>query len=101
MAKSIADVVVGDTVWFHDYQGVGSGKIIAIIEKSMSTEKVACVQCRNEFKSLSIDSRSLWPTVHACTLAVAQRKQQEAAKLLTEAAELFTKAGGMMDEPQQ
>ena len=91
-------VKVGDTVWFHEYNRVGSGEVIAAIEKAYGSESTACVKTRDSFKSIQVDSRFLFLTVHDCTLALAQKKQQEAAKLLTEAAELFTKAGGMKED---
>ena len=92
------NIKIGDTVWFHDHQGVRSGEVIAIIEKPFGSAKIACVKCRDEFKSLEIDSRWMYETVHDCTLAVAQKKQQDAARLLMEAAELFKKAGGMKED---
>lgn len=92
------NVKVGDRVWFHEYNGVDSGEVIATFEKSFGSDSTACVKTRDSFKSIQVNPRFLFTTVHDCTLALAQEKQQEAAKLLTEAAELFTKAGGMKED---
>lgn len=91
-------VKVGDTVYFHEYNRVEFGNVIATIEKSYGSDSTACIQTRDSFRSIQVDSRFLFLSVHDCTLALAQKKQLEAAKLLTEAAELFTKAGGMKED---
>lgn len=89
------DVKIGDKVWFIDYSGVCSGVVLDIADKGTFGTKVACVRDRLEFKSVEIDSRKVWLTQHECVLALAERKQQEASRLLSEAAGLFKQGGGM------
>jgi hypothetical protein len=91
-------VEVGDTVWFSDYRGVDSGEVIAILSKSFNSDRVACLKCRDEFKSLEIDSRHMYLTRQDAVLALAMNKQQEAASLLNAAADLFKQAGGMKED---
>lgn len=92
------DLKVGDAVWFHDFSGIKSGKVIALMNKNSLRSKVACLECAEEFKSLDVDSRNLWMTRQEATLALAEKKQQEAATLLSSAADLFKRAGGMRED---
>ncbi len=92
------NIKAGDTVWFHNFDGVNSGVVIDIMKGSIGTNKVACVKCRDTFKTLDVDSRKLWMTQQEATLALAETKQQEAARLLSSAADLFKRAGGMTDD---
>jgi hypothetical protein len=94
-------VKVGDTVYFQDYNRVEHGQVIATIEKQYGSEATACIKTRDSFKVIQVDPRFLFLSVHECTLVLANKKQQEAAKLLSEAAELFTKAGGMKEDVQE
>jgi len=91
------NIKIGDTVWFHTYSGVDSGSVIDIVDKGFSP-KVACVKHRDSFTSIEIDPRKMWLTRQEATLSLAEKKQQEAARLLSEAADLFKRAGGMKEE---
>lgn len=91
-------VEVGDTVWFHNYRGVDCGEVISILSKSFNTDRVACLKCRDEFRSLDIDSRHMYLSRQHAVLELAMKKQREAASLLNESAELFKQAGGMRDD---
>ena len=88
----------GDTVWFHDFNGVRCGHVMDTVSRSTGGGKVACVRSQNEFKSVDVDSRRMWKTQQEAVLALAEKKQQEAARLLSEAADLFKRAGGMKDD---
>lgn len=91
------NIKIGDTVWFHNYSGVDSGKVIDIIDKANAT-KLACVKHGDSFTTIEIDSRKMWGTKQEATLVLAEKKQQEAARLLIEASNLFKRAGGMIEE---
>jgi len=93
-------VKIGDTVWFHNYSGVDSVKVIDIIEKGLHSTKLACVKHRDSFTTIEVDSRRMWETWQEATLALAEKKQQDASRLLSEAADLFKRAGGMKVEEQ-
>ena len=86
---------IGSKVWFHNYSGVSSGEVIATNDKGYGSTKVACIRTSDGFTSLEIDSRKMWESQQEATLALAEKKQQEAARLLSEAADLFRRAGGM------
>ncbi len=92
------NVKVGDTVWFHSYRGVDSGTVIDIIEKDLRSTKIACIKHRDSFTTVEIDSRKMWETRQEATLVLAEKKQQDAARLLSEAADLFKRAGGMKED---
>lgn len=92
------NVQIGNTVWFHDSIGVESGVVIDTIASAFSTCQVACLRCRDRFKLVDVDSRRMWLTRQEAVLALAEKKQREAADLLREAAELFKRAGGMKEE---
>ena len=92
------DIKVGDIVWFHDYNGIKSGTVLDTMKGSVSSYIVACVKCSDGFKSLDVDSRKMWLTNQEAILSMADKKQQEAAKLLQEASNLFKQAGGMKTE---
>ena len=90
-------VNIGDKVWFHSYRGVHSGVVVDVMEK-MHPPSIACVNNRDSFQSIEIDSRKMFLTPQEATLSLAEKKQQEAAKLLSEAADLFKRAGGMKQD---
>jgi hypothetical protein len=92
------NVKVGDTVWFHSYSGVDSGTVIDIIEKDLRSTKIACIKHSDSFTTVEIDSRKMWETRQEATLVLAEKKQQDAARLLSEAADLFKRAGGMKED---
>lgn len=92
------NVKIGDVVWFHNYSGVCSGTVIDIVEKDLRSSKLACVKQRDTFVSIEVDSRKMWETRQEATLVLAEKKQQDAARLLSEAADLFKRAGGMKEE---
>ena len=94
------NVKTGDTVWFCDYSGVSSGEVIDTMKGLCGSQHVACVKTRDSYKTLSIDSREMWTTPQQATLALAEKKQQEAARLLTSAADLFKRAGGMKEDAE-
>ena len=49
-------------------------------------------------QTVEIDSRKMWETRQEATLVLAEKKQQDAARLLSEAADLFKRAGGMKED---
>lgn len=87
------NVKIGDTVWFHSFLGVDSGEVIDILEVPHRREKIACVKQREAFISIEIDSRRMYLTHQQATLALAEKKQRDAAELLTAAANLFKQEG--------
>jgi hypothetical protein len=93
------EVNIGNTVWFHNYHGVDSGVVIDILYKSHSTS-LACVKLSDSFSTIEVDSRKMYLTRSEAVLALAEKKQQEAARLLTDAAGLFKQAGGMKEAAQ-
>lgn len=91
------NVKTGDTVWFHNFNGVDHGEVIAIIDKDFRSCKIACIKQRDSFTSIEVDSRRMYQSRQEATLSLAEKKQQEAARLLSEAADLFKRAGGMKE----
>lgn len=95
------NISIGDTVWFHHYGNVKSGEVVAILDRGSSYgNRVAGIKTSEGFTSYEITSNNLYVSGQEAVLALAEKKQQEASRLLREAADLFKEAGGMRDAPK-